>query len=224
MGAAWSSDLAYADSQHWAEERILVQTRAGLPDNDVDAMLQEHNGRVIKRIRPIDLYVVQVPPQAEAAIARALSYHPQIESAEPDRLMELRAVPNDTFYSYSWHLPTIQAPTAWDTTRGDNVTIAVLDTGIEATHPDLNGKLVSGWNTVDNNTDTTDTHGHGTQVAGVAAAATNNGAGVAGVAWGANIMPIRVSTAADGSAYFQRYCRGSDLGCRPWRRGRQRQL
>lgn len=79
------------------------------------------------------------------------------------------------------------------------MTIAILDSGVDPAHPDLADRLVPGYNFWENNTDTNDVYGHGTKVAGAAAAAGNNALGVAGVAWDAQIMPIRV-TGTDGYA------------------------
>src|SRR5690606_30750166 len=94
------------------------------------------------------------------------------------------------------HLPKISAPLAWDMTSGSAaVTIAICDTGIDASHPDLAGKLVPGWNAYSNNNDTSDPTGHGTAVAGIAAAASNNGIGIASVAGNCRIMPIRIGNA-----------------------------
>jgi thermitase len=91
-------------------------------------------------------------------------------------------------------LQKIDAPNAWTTTTGSgNVTIAVLDTGIDSAHPDLAAKLVPGRNIYDNNDDTRDVFGHGTPVAGIAGASSNNGIGVASDAWGCGIMPVRIS-------------------------------
>jgi subtilisin family serine protease len=85
-------------------------------------------------------------------------------------------------------------------TGDPGIIIAIADTGVDGTHPDLLPNLVPGWNVVDRNSNSADVHGHGTQVAGAAAAAGNNLIGVAGVAWRCRIMPIRVS-GLDGMAY-----------------------
>jgi len=91
-------------------------------------------------------------------------------------------------------LPKIAAPEAWETTAGSSsVIVAILDTGVDGTHPDLVAHLVPGWNTYDNNSNTGDVFGHGTEVAGTAVAAGNNGVGVASVAFNCSLMPIRVS-------------------------------
>jgi thermitase len=102
---------------------------------------------------------------------------------------------NDPYYASAWHLGTLNAPAAWNSSKGDGVTVAVLDTGVDATHPDLQGQLVAGWNTYDNNADTSPLCGHGTSVAGVVAAASNNSIGVTSIAWNATIMPMRVTGA-----------------------------
>jgi subtilisin family serine protease len=114
--------------------------------------------------------------------------------AELDRRCKPDATPNDPLYSSEWHLPKIKADTAWDKSVGSaNITIAILDTGVDGAHPDLSPKLVGGWNFYDNNSNTSDISGHGTATAGAAAAASNNGSGVASVAWNCSLMPLRIS-------------------------------
>jgi subtilisin family serine protease len=110
---------------------------------------------------------------------------------------------NDPLYSHQWALDQINAPQAWARgARGALTTIAVVDTGVDLAHPDLKAKLVAGRDFVAGKTDCPpgpqDQNGHGTHVAGIAAAVTNNGIGVAGVAPAAKIMPVRVLD-ADGS-------------------------
>src|SRR3954451_14148516 len=85
----------------------------------------------------------------------------------------------------------VDLPRAWDVTTGSpDVVIAVVDSGVDASHPDLAGAVDQGYDFVDRDTDATD--GHGTGVAGIAAARANNGIGAAGVCWSCRILPLRV--------------------------------
>jgi hypothetical protein len=115
---------------------------------------------------------------------------------EPRDANELRAAatPNDDLYDrYQWNLRQIRAPEAWDLTTGSVSTIvAVLDTGVSASHPDLVRKLMAGYDFVNDDATPDDDHGNGTHVAGIIAADTNNRSGVAGVSWQARILPVKV--------------------------------
>ena len=194
---------AEAAVAQWADGRILVQPRAGLSDSKLEKILERSGGRAVGVISGIDVRIVQVPPKAEQAVARALANNPNIDFAEPDFLIAAeQTIPDDPGYPNAWHLATIDSANAWDISTGSGITVAVCDTGIDATHPDLVSELVPGWNTVSNNNDTTDVMGHGTQVAGVIGAATNNALNVASVAWNAKIMQMRVTNRSDGWAYY----------------------
>jgi thermitase len=181
--------------------RLLVQPRAGLPEQELDKVLREYGARRAGYIKPINVYVVELPPQAdEVTVGQALMHLPVIKFVEGDRAIEPTQTPNDPYYANAWHLPKIKASGAWDAAVGDGVTIAIVDSGVDATHPDLAPRLVPGWNFRDGNSDTADLTGHGTKIAGIAAASGNNGVGVTGVDWRARIMPIRV-TDTTGLAY-----------------------
>ncbi|WP_408009318.1 S8 family peptidase [Pseudalkalibacillus sp. A8] len=101
--------------------------------------------------------------------------------------------PNDTYYSYQYGPQNTDTPRAWDIARGSsNQEIAVLDTGVDYNHPDLDGKTIRGYDFVDNDWTPMDLNGHGTHVDGTAAAETNNSRGVAGMAPSTDILAVRV--------------------------------
>ena len=102
------------------------------------------------------------------------------------------AASNDPGSTDQWALKRVGAEAAWKAGRGAGQVIAVIDSGVDLGHEDLAGKLVPGWDFVEDDDDPQDGYGHGTHVAGIAAAASGNGIGVAGVAPDAKIMPVRV--------------------------------
>lgn len=174
--------------------QILVKPKPGLSDAAWKGLLAAQGANEHSAIHQIDVHIVQVPPGNVDALLGALKHNPNIEFAEPDLLLPPETTPNDTYYSLEWHLPKISAPAAWDVTTGSsNIIVAVLDSGVDATHPDLAPVLVPGWNIFDNNSDTSDVTGHGTGVAGNVGAVGNNAAGIAAVTWGCRIMPLRVA-------------------------------
>jgi len=185
----------------WAKGRILVMPRAGLPEKELAKILGEHGGKG-RKIGQSNLYIVDLPGNAsEKAVAARLAHHPAFKFAEIDQEVEPALIPNDPYYGSAWHLPKIGASSAWDSSQGAGVTIAILDSGVDSTHPDLATELVPGWNFYDNNANTSDVYGHGTKVAGAAAAAGNNALGVASVAAQSKIMPIRI-TDLSGMGYW----------------------
>jgi serine protease len=149
------------------------------------------------------LEVAEVDPREEAALVDELSRDPRVEHAEPMALYRATFVPNDPLYaSKQWHLTRVGAPSAWDYSCGQGVTVAVIDTGIAcfdkgpfSKGTDLAGtRCEGGWNFVDDSPQAADDHGHGTHVAGTIAQTTNNGVGAAGLAYCATLMPIKVLT------------------------------
>jgi serine protease len=152
---------------------------------------------------------------------KALRRTPGVRWAEPNYRVRASLQPNDSAYRLQWHYPLISLPAAWDVTIGDpGVIVAVVDTGILSGHPDLRGQLVPGYDFIRDPARAGDGDGidpnpedpgnrenpaassfHGTHVAGTVAARGNNGIGVAGVAWGARIMPLRALGASGGTSY-----------------------
>ncbi|WP_139491812.1 S8 family peptidase [Brevibacillus dissolubilis] len=137
-------------------------------------------------------------------VAAQFANDPNVAYVEPNYLFELHEDPapvtNDPSYYDQYGLPLAHVPEAWELLRSwsgptkSQVTVAVLDTGVETTHPDLQNRVQGGFNTVDDNTDPTDRVGHGTHVAGIIAAEADNGIGVAGVTGKlpVKVLPIKV--------------------------------
>ena len=140
-----------------------------------------------------------------------LKRDPEVTYAEPNYIRHASFIPNDPFYRYQWHYRAINLESAWNSATGANAIVAVIDTGIKKAHPDLAGQLVAGYDFISDSTNAGDGGGvdsdpedvgdgarpgessfHGTHVAGTVAAATNNGIGVAGIAFNGKIMPLRV--------------------------------
>ncbi len=144
-----------------------------------------------------------------------------IEYAEPNYIAHAFMVPNDPLYSFQWNFPKIGMPSAWDvaTTAGSNVIVAVIDTGVAYENftqapktyvlaPDLAGTtFVPGFDYINNDTHPNDDNGHGTHVTGTIAGTTNNSLGVAGIAFNAKIMPVKV-LAANGSGSYAAIANG----------------
>ena len=155
---------------------------------------------------------------------KQLRLRQDVEFAEPNYIYKPLRVPNDEFYNLQWHYPAINLPQAWDITTGlragSDVIVAVVDTGVYKDHPELVNQLVDGYDFISDITNAADGDGidpdpddpgdsaqlnnsswHGTHVAGTVAAETDNTDGVAGVAWQAKIMPLRVLGTLGGSSY-----------------------
>lgn len=149
-------------------------------------------------VRIVDLALPQDADTYQATIAAAerLQDSGEYDWVEFDYIFGTADVPNDTFYDRQWHLPKIEAANAWDTTAGDSdVIIAIVDTGIDPGHPDLADKLLPGHDFANSDSDARDDNGHGTHVAGIAAAITDNGAGVAGICRRCRILPVKALSA-----------------------------
>jgi hypothetical protein len=190
------------------EEELLVGFHGGLTQDEAEQVYRGHGAVMLEKIRGLQVHRVRVPGQALEAIRAALTRRGEVKFVEQNRRVSPGLTPNDQFFSSQWHLPKIGAPAAWDITQGSaSAVIAILDSGVDPTHPELAAKLVPGFNFVSQSTSTRDWNGHGTAVAGAAAAIGNNTAGVAGIAWQNKIMPVVVSDSA-GFAFFSTIANG----------------
>ncbi len=189
--------------------------------NDLDALLQKLGGTaVIRAHRGLKdkaweaktgfdrWFLIRLDGSLSAPEALTIAKtSPWIESASLELLAYLQTVPNDPYYNQNWgHNNTGQgpggggsgfdsnAPQAWDDSQGfgqPDAIVAIIDSGVNYNHPDLNDNCVPGYDYGSNDSNPIDADGHGSQCAGVAAAETNNGIGIAGVAGGCKIMPLK---------------------------------
>jgi thermitase len=161
-------------------------------DEARDDALAELDVEVKEVLDTIGATALAVPLGSEVAVAQALAARAGVEWAQPNFIRRIAMIPNDPLYDRQWGLRKIDAPAAWEVTLGSpSIVVAVIDTGVDLTHPDLQGRLVPGRNLLEPELPPQDDGGHGTHVAGTIAATINNGMGVAGVAPGASIMPIK---------------------------------
>jgi subtilisin family serine protease len=221
--------------------RFLVRFRSGLPADDQAAVIRRAEGRAGRSLGLLpDLRAVSADDGP--AVLRRLQADPAVRSVEPDRVIVTTATPNDPEFPDQWALSEpddhdIDAPEAWDLSLGDGVVIAIVDSGIDLDHPDLAANLwtnpgetpgngiddddngyvddVHGWDPYAGDALPDDQHGHGTHVAGIAAAVTDNGSGTAGVAPGARLMAIR-ALGGSGSGSLAAAIEGIDYA---WRMG-----
>jgi thermitase len=195
--------MAAASPVEFVDGEILVKFREG---SQPAALLE--NSRIgavpVETLRAVGVQRIQLP--ARMSVGAAVAYYralPFVEFAEPNFIARaFQVTPNDPRYGSQYALPKISAPTGWTVTTGSSsVVIAIVDTGIDKNHADLNTKFVPGYDFVNNDNDPDDDNGHGTHCAGIAAAVTNNGVGVAGVDWNARLMGVKVLNSS-GSGSF----------------------
>ena len=135
--------LAAGGKPDFAAGHILVGKKSSSAESDFLAGL-DRGMRSLGKLRGLNVHVVNVTPGTEHAAAMRLATNPHVEFAEVDALLAPNATPNDPSFPSEWHLTKISAPAAWDIAVGTGVTIAILDTGVDGTHPDLAGHLVPG--------------------------------------------------------------------------------
>ncbi|WP_202079865.1 S8 family peptidase [Caldalkalibacillus salinus] len=178
---------------HYPDGEVIVQF------NDVDAgetWLQRHPEFTLKKKSGV-LMLIAHDNMGTEDMLNLLRDEEQVVQVEPNHTFikqQSSVLPNDEFFEqYQWNLSLIQAELGWDYSNGsEEVPIAYLDTGIDTQHQDLAERVAEGFNAFDETDEVYDYHGHGTHVAGVIGAMTNNETGIAGVSWNNPIMPVKV--------------------------------
>ena len=208
--------------QRYASNEVLVKFKPSLSENEVMSLIETYQSLKINKIPKLNVYQIQIPEHYSVEeMVNAFDRNPDVEYAEPNFIAHITATPNDTLFQEQYALHNtgqsigapgspsgtdradIKAPEGWEETKGTNSTlIAILDTGIDLLHPDLQSKVLSGGRDFANDDfDASDDHWHGTHVAGIAAAETNNTEGIAGVAWNCKLLPVKVLD-ENGDGYY----------------------
>lgn len=181
--------------------RVLVTLRAPSSARAVRAKLAGLGARPEHTLRRLPALVVRVPRRDASTLVSRLARLPAVERVERDRVNMWIAAPApkeerpaDPLFGRQWGATLTGAPIAWAVTKGSPSTVvAVLDTGVDPSQPDLQGALLPGYDFVDDDADPSDDQGHGTAVAGVVAARAGNGLGGAGFCPGCSVLPVRVA-------------------------------
>ena len=228
--------------QDTAPGEILIGFRDGVSTAEQNKVLAKVGATEKRKFTKIHGALLDLKPEKVERALEQLRADDRVRYAEPNTLIHLDALPNDPFFNRLWGLNNtgqtvqgltglpdadIDAPEAWNVTTGSNaVTVAVIDTGIDGSHPDLSSQMWinpgenctgcrtdridndgngyvddwRGWDWVNHDNNPADDHGHGTHVAGTIGASGNNGIGVTGVNWHVRLMPLKfLSSAGSGT-------------------------
>ncbi|MFC2947700.1 S8 family peptidase [Virgibacillus sediminis] len=200
-GLSEKQGLSGEDSPHWIHgmegETEIYDRRIIVREKDGSTFSTEGLGVLeIYDALPADFpyQIVRVPEAADfQEKLMEIREDEQVENAEPDYIRETYFQPEDAKYTSQWYLDQLHLPDAWDITRGsEDVVIAVLDSGVKADHPDLEGRVLPGYDFVNEDENPDDDHGHGTFVAGIIGANANPD-GIAGLDHHAKILPIKIA-------------------------------
>jgi flagellar hook assembly protein FlgD len=188
----FNTEALFDEKKEFDSQELIIKFKASVSVLEKEKILNTFNVKEISNLNMGGFSLVSVPKDTDLKeLANVLLTNTQIEFVEPNYEVKSTYVPNDPGFSMQWHLNKIQSPKAWDTTRGaTNISVAVIDGGVQTNHPDLTGKIINPYNAVTGGT-TFISDDHATHVAGIIAA-TMNQVGVAGIAPNVKIMPINV--------------------------------
>ncbi|BBW95992.1 S8 family peptidase [Geobacillus icigianus] len=189
------------DRSHYFANDIIVRFRTMPTDRELAQMEAAVAGRLVQQLDHV--FVFRSRERTYEEMRRYFRAIPAVDYCEPNYIYmqnDLREAverPNDSFYArYQWNLPAIDTEAGWTLSRGRRtVPVAVIDSGVDLTHPDLARRLGPGYNVLANDRLPADENGHGTHVAGIIASQPNNGEGIAGMTWLNPILPVKALNA-----------------------------
>lgn len=193
---------------HRVRDQLVIRAKAGAPPAAVERALARAGAGARRHMHGGRGDVIKVNPRELARVERELRTSGLFRSVERDYTAAVASLPNDPFLGEQWSLQRAGVVATWNTSTGSQAApVAVLDTGVDASHPDLQGQLLPGFDFINGDADPNDDHGHGTRMAGIVAAAWNNGLGIAGVAPDSPILPVKV-LGSDGKGPYSAIAEG----------------
>lgn len=193
---------------YYEPNKIIVGFKPKITAKKAKKIIEQNKHTVDSKISKLNTYIVTVKGNAKKELIK-YKKNSSVKFAELNYNIEKFSMPNDPLFDQQYGPQIIQAPEAWEIERGQSnfVTVAIIDTGVSKSHPELKDKLVPGYDFINNDSDPDDDEGHGTHVAGIASATTDNNEGIAGISWHAKIMPIKVLDAS-GSGTWESVSKG----------------
>lgn len=194
------------DNPGYDTDQILVQFRPGLTRAKQLNLHEKHGGRLLEDIQGLDVQLIAVPKGRVQEKVKEYLAEADVQFAEPDYIAYAAYIPSDPYFGQQWNMVKIAAPGAWNIVRGTpQVKVAICDTGIDQDHEDLPNVVAS--RNFSSSPTADDNFGHGTHVAGICAAVTDNGLGVAGAGFGCSLMNVKV-LGDDGSGRYSSIAKG----------------
>lgn len=190
-----------------APDEVVIEFKDDASEKETDEVVNKTRGKKVYESRYKKIKIVKIPQgKTFDEYKGELELDGKVRSVRHNYIVRADFIPDDPLYSYQWHFDNtstggIHMPQAWEKSTGQGVVIAVVDTGVAyetytnkfEQAPDLaNTTFVPGWDFVNNDSHPNDDEGHGTHVTGTIAQSTNNTLGVAGIAYNAAIMPVKV--------------------------------
>ncbi len=197
-----SANAAEAVATRRVAGRLIVRQRAGLSPEALARALDRSGAAAVGSLSELGAIVLDASEADLADVERSLRLSGLFKDVDRDYLATTADIPDDPYFGSQWGLQKVAAPLSWTLSTGaPSVPVAVLDTGVELTHPDLIGQLLPGFDFVNNDSDPSDDNGHGTRMTGIIVGRRNNAEGGVGVAPDSRVMPLKVMGADGTGAY-----------------------